>query len=98
MSCDACLNLCFKAGDIETSSFFKMIFQHLSCFYLKKVNILKSKFGFDEAFSYKEEHDFNAALKGSVENLHINNLKEINEAKFLLTFLELHPSHALPYN
>ena len=77
-------NLCFKAGDIETSSFFKMIFQHLSCFYLNKVDILKSKFGFDEAFSYKEEHDFDAALKGSVENLHINNLKEINEAKFFI--------------
>ena len=88
VSCDACLNLCFKAGDIETSSFFKMIFQLLPCFYLNKVDILKSKFGFDEAFSYKEEHDFDAALKGSVENLHINNLKEINEAKFLIISCE----------
>ena len=72
-----------------------MKFQHLSCFYLNKVDILKSKFGFDEAFSYKEEHDFDAALKGSVENLHINNLKEINEAKFLIISREakLHCVH-----
>ena len=57
------LNLCFKAGDIEPCSFFKMKFQHLSCFYLNKVDILKSKFRFDEAFNYKEEHDLDAALK-----------------------------------
>nr|WAU48314.1 2-alkenal reductase (NADP (+) -dependent) [Gloriosa superba] len=29
----------------------------------EKVNLLKSKFGFDEAFNYKKEHDLNAALK-----------------------------------
>ncbi|KAK4566146.1 hypothetical protein RGQ29_002382 [Quercus rubra] len=29
----------------------------------EKVDILKSKFGFDEAFNYKEEHDLDAALK-----------------------------------
>ncbi|XP_039155017.1 2-alkenal reductase (NADP(+)-dependent)-like isoform X1 [Eucalyptus grandis] len=29
----------------------------------EKVDLLKSKFGFDEAFNYKEEHDLNAALK-----------------------------------
>uniref|UniRef100_A0A7N2L617 Uncharacterized protein n=1 Tax=Quercus lobata TaxID=97700 RepID=A0A7N2L617_QUELO len=58
--------------------------KHLSCFYLNKVDILKSQFGFDEAFNYKEEHDLDAALKRSVENLHINNLNEINEAKFLI--------------
>ncbi|KAK2632578.1 hypothetical protein EUGRSUZ_L01372 [Eucalyptus grandis] len=29
----------------------------------EKVDFLKSKFGFDEAFNYKEEHDLNAALK-----------------------------------
>uniref|UniRef100_A0A7N2MWZ6 Alcohol dehydrogenase-like C-terminal domain-containing protein n=1 Tax=Quercus lobata TaxID=97700 RepID=A0A7N2MWZ6_QUELO len=40
-----------------------MKFQHLSYFYLNKVDILKSKFGFDEAFNYKEEHDLDAALK-----------------------------------
>ncbi|ERN09884.1 hypothetical protein AMTR_s00013p00130530 [Amborella trichopoda] len=28
-----------------------------------KVNMLKTKFGFDEAFNYKEEHDLAAALK-----------------------------------
>ncbi|XP_015066502.1 2-alkenal reductase (NADP(+)-dependent)-like [Solanum pennellii] len=28
-----------------------------------KVDLLKSKFGFDEAFNYKEEHDLDAALK-----------------------------------
>ena len=28
-----------------------------SCFYLKKVDMLKSKFGVNYAFSYKEEHD-----------------------------------------
>ncbi|KAG6395442.1 hypothetical protein SASPL_146087 [Salvia splendens] len=30
---------------------------------LMKVDILKNKFGFDEAFNYKEERDYNAALK-----------------------------------
>ncbi|CAM0949212.1 unnamed protein product [Alopecurus aequalis] len=29
----------------------------------EKVNLLKTKFGFDEAFNYKKEHDLNAALK-----------------------------------
>ncbi|MED6179475.1 hypothetical protein PIB30_001238 [Stylosanthes scabra] len=29
-----------------------------------KVDLLKNKFGFDDAFNYKEEHDLNAALKG----------------------------------
>nr|XP_023895653.1 2-alkenal reductase (NADP(+)-dependent)-like isoform X3 [Quercus suber] len=29
----------------------------------QKVDLLKNKFGFDEAFNYKEEHDLNAALK-----------------------------------
>ncbi|KAK6930427.1 Alcohol dehydrogenase-like, C-terminal [Dillenia turbinata] len=29
----------------------------------EKVELLKSKFGFDEAFNYKEEQDFDAALK-----------------------------------
>uniref|UniRef100_A0A6I9QMT6 2-alkenal reductase (NADP(+)-dependent)-like n=2 Tax=Elaeis guineensis var. tenera TaxID=51953 RepID=A0A6I9QMT6_ELAGV len=31
----------------------------------EKVNLLKNKFGFDEAFNYKEEPDLNAALKRS---------------------------------
>ena len=30
---------------------------------LMKVDLLKNKFGFDEAFNYKEEQDYNAALK-----------------------------------
>ncbi|KAM3750043.1 hypothetical protein ACB098_04G007900 [Castanea mollissima] len=61
----------------------------------EKVDMLKSKFGLDEAFNYKEEHDLDAALKRSVENLHINNLKEINEAKFLIISCEtkLHCIH-----
>uniref|UniRef100_A0A6N2LBU6 Enoyl reductase (ER) domain-containing protein n=1 Tax=Salix viminalis TaxID=40686 RepID=A0A6N2LBU6_SALVM len=29
----------------------------------EKVELLKSKFGFDDAFNYKEEHDFDVALK-----------------------------------
>ncbi|CAK7324976.1 unnamed protein product [Dovyalis caffra] len=32
----------------------------------EKVDLLKEKFGFDEAFNYKEEHDLDAALKRSV--------------------------------
>ena len=48
---------------------------------LNKVDILKSKLGLDEAFNYKEEHDLEATLKMSVDNLHINNLKEIKETK-----------------
>ncbi|KAG6400119.1 hypothetical protein SASPL_141607 [Salvia splendens] len=34
-----------------------------SAFTLMKVDLLKNKFGFDEAFNYKEEQDYNAALK-----------------------------------
>ena len=30
---------------------------------MEKVNLLKNKFGFDEAFNYKEENDLNSALK-----------------------------------
>lgn len=30
-----------------------------------KVELLKNKFGFDDAFNYKEEPDLNAALKRS---------------------------------
>ena len=29
----------------------------------EKVDLLKNKFGYDEAFNYKEEPDLNAALK-----------------------------------
>ncbi|KAK1413603.1 hypothetical protein QVD17_35379 [Tagetes erecta] len=29
----------------------------------EKIELLKNKYGFDEAFNYKEEHDLNAALK-----------------------------------
>ncbi|XP_055814467.1 2-alkenal reductase (NADP(+)-dependent)-like [Solanum dulcamara] len=35
----------------------------VSCSILLKVDLLKSKFGFDEAFNYKEEQDLAAALK-----------------------------------
>jgi NADPH-dependent curcumin reductase CurA len=28
-----------------------------------QVNLLKTKFGFDDAFNYKKEQDLNAALK-----------------------------------
>lgn len=31
--------------------------------YSLKVDLLKNKFGFDDAFNYKEEPDLNAALK-----------------------------------
>lgn len=34
--------------------------------FLLKVDLLKNKFAFDEAFNYKEEEDFDAALKRSV--------------------------------
>ncbi|KAB5548545.1 hypothetical protein DKX38_011951 [Salix brachista] len=34
-----------------------------SAFMVYKVELLKSKFGFDDAFNYKEEHDLVAALK-----------------------------------
>ncbi|PNX56984.1 NADP-dependent alkenal double bond reductase p1-like protein, partial [Trifolium pratense] len=29
----------------------------------EKVDLLKNKFGYDDAFNYKEEHDLDAALK-----------------------------------
>jgi hypothetical protein len=31
--------------------------------FLIQVNLLKSKFGFDEAFNYKKEQDLDAALR-----------------------------------
>ena len=34
-----------------------------------QVNILKNKFGFDEAFNYKKEPDLNAALERSADYL-----------------------------
>lgn len=37
-----------------------------SVFFLVKIDLLKNKFGFDEAFNYKEEQDLDAALKRSV--------------------------------
>jgi len=33
-----------------------------------QVDLLKNKFGYDEAFNYKEEPDLNAALKRFVFN------------------------------
>lgn len=38
----------------------------LTPYFFVKVDLLKNKFGFDEAFNYKEEQDLDAALKGSV--------------------------------
>lgn len=39
---------------------------HFCCYWLK-VDLLKNKFGFDEAFNYKEEEDLSAALKRYVQ-------------------------------
>lgn len=36
---------------------------------LVQVDLLKNKFGFDDAFNYKEEKDLNAALKRLVDEL-----------------------------
>lgn len=36
---------------------------------LGKVDLLKNKFSFDDAFNYKEEHDLDAALKRCVHSL-----------------------------
>ena len=49
-----------------------MKFHHnvFSVTFNRKVDLLKNKFGFDEAFNYKEEPDLDAALKRLVpENL-----------------------------
>lgn len=35
-----------------------------------QVDLLKNKFGFDQAFNYKEENDSNAALKGQFSCIH----------------------------
>lgn len=39
------------------------IFFYFCCFLQGQVDLLKNKFGFDEAFNYKEEPDLDAALK-----------------------------------
>ena len=36
------------------------------CFDVIQVDLLRNKFGFDEAFNYKEETDLDGALKRSV--------------------------------
>jgi len=36
--------------------------------FCNQVDLLKNKFGYDEAINYKEEQDLNAALKRSVCN------------------------------
>ena len=43
-----------------------IIFILIVFFDIMQVDLLKNKFGFDEAFNYKEENDLNAALKRSV--------------------------------
>ena len=42
---------------------------------MTQVDQLKNKFGFDDAFNYKEEHDLDAALKRSVCHLRNGSLK-----------------------
>ena len=43
----------------------------------EKVELLKTKFGFDDAFNYKEEHDLDAALKRLVYEVCVrDNLKQ----------------------
>ena len=37
-------------------------------FFVVKVDLLKNKLGFDEAFNYKEEADLNVALERSAFN------------------------------
>ena len=47
-----------------------------------KVDLLKNKCGFDEAFNYKEEHDLNATLKRPV-SIFLHNLLKLS--RFQLT-------------
>lgn len=49
------------------------------------MDLLKNKFGFDEAFNYKEEPDLNAALKRSDTNLCCNCHNLIQEDKALIS-------------
>ena len=49
----------------------KLLVHYFLCFFSfcllnPQVDLLKNKFGFDEAFNYKEEADLNEALKRSV--------------------------------
>jgi len=46
--------------------------KHVHGFVLEKVNILKNKFGFDDAFNYKAEPDLDAALKRLVLDVNIS--------------------------
>lgn len=47
----------------------KLIYYFLSFGTMTQVNMLKNKFGFDEAFNYKKEPDLNAALERSANYL-----------------------------
>ncbi|KAG6400025.1 hypothetical protein SASPL_141513 [Salvia splendens] len=51
-----------KNQELDSASF-TLDSMNKSAFALMKVDLLKNKFGFDEAFNYKEEQDYNAALK-----------------------------------
>ena len=64
--------LCFRREYSDWSILNKKLeyFCSLVCFNIMQVDLLKRKFGFDDAFNYKEETDLDAALKRSV-SIHI---------------------------
>lgn len=49
-----------------------LINRNASLWSFSKVDLLKTKFGFDDAFNYKEENDLNIALK-RLENTYLVN-------------------------
>lgn len=49
-----------------------LINPNASLWSFSKVDLLKTKFGFDDAFNYKEENDLNIALK-RLENTYLVN-------------------------
>nr|DAD25130.1 TPA_asm: hypothetical protein HUJ06_026594 [Nelumbo nucifera] len=53
----------------------------------EKVDLLKNKFGFDDAFNYKEEHDLNAALKRKVYITYFALSRSAFECKGLLSLI-----------
>ncbi|KAJ0682740.1 putative oxidoreductase [Helianthus annuus] len=53
----------YKPNRIPFLFLSNLCFVCVCVFYCRKVDLLKNKYGFDEAFNYKEEQDLNAALK-----------------------------------
>ena len=64
-----CSHFAFKISNLGNEKFHHLVFSMISN---AKVDLLKNRLGFDEAFNYKEEPDLNAALIRLVHQQTVN--------------------------